>query len=235
MPAPASDIDICNLSLDELGQAATVASINPPSTSLEGIMARHYDLCRQETLRLNPWAFATSAAMCTRIGTPLADYSDQYQLPSDFIRLLSVSPQQPNSTALPTPGLTSTLWQTSDYRILGKTVCINNPIPGTTTSTPGQPTILIRYTRDEADINLWDASAKKVLVLILAHDVAYKITKQQEVVDILAKRIAAVLPEALAVDGQENPPKRIEYSRAISRRRAQLGASTVAPPWIYLP
>jgi hypothetical protein len=235
MAAPSSDVDICNLALDYCGQAPDIQSISPPSSPIEALMSRHYDACRQEVLRMDAWTFATTQAMIPRIGTPLADYNDQYQFPSDYIRLLSVSTQPPNSLAPQISSLSNQLWQTMEYRILGNTLCINNPQSGTPPGTPGQPTILIRYIRDETDINIWHSAVKKVLAFILALDVGYQITKQEDVIARLNKQLAAILPEAMAVAGQENPPKRIEYSRNISKRRFQLGSSNVASPYTIIP
>ena len=227
MAAPNCAIDICNLALDYLGQAPSIASIDPPASDIESLMARHYDACRQEVLRMHPWHFATKQIMCTRIGTPLSDYRDQYQLPADFIRLLSV-------------GGTQEEWQRHDFRLNGKTILINNELPiGLNPSilnpAPSAATILIRYIYDCTDINQWDACAKKMLAHVIAIDVGYQITKQEDVVARLTKLLAQLIPDAYAVDGQENTPKRIEVSNIITKRQFNLGASIVASPYTWIP
>lgn len=221
MAAINSAVAICNLALDFIGQASNIASITAPTTDIEDLMARHYDICRQETLRMNPWHFATKTAMATRIGTPLTDYLDQYAFPSDLVRFLSIGGQIEE-------------WQFDNYRIEGNTILINSAFNNTFTA-PGQPTEIIRYVYDCTDITLWPASVAKLFAYILAKDVAYKITKQEDVVARLAKEIAAILPETIAVAGQENPPKRIETSRSITKRRFELDSALVASKWTITP
>jgi hypothetical protein len=270
MPGPPNGaIQICNLALDVVGQAVPINSIDAPVTDTEFLLSRHYDQCRQETLREYPWHFATAMAQCTRVGTPLSDYRDEYQLPSDFIRLLSVGGQIEE-------------WQRQDYRINGQTILINNSLPTgitptlyniteTTTDTtvvtgtppnqtqtetittviegtlvpPGSSqintgtanasSINIRYIFDCTNIPQWVPDAKRLFSLILARDIAYMVTKQEEVVKRIAQLIADLRPSAYAVDGQENTPKRIQYSQAINKRRFQLNSSIVASPYTILP
>src|ERR1700678_4558553 len=90
MAAPNSDTDICQMAIDLLGHGEKLNSISAPQTDTEALMARHYDASRQRVLRMYPWHFATAMAQIPRIGTPLSDYRDEYQLPADFIRLLSL-------------------------------------------------------------------------------------------------------------------------------------------------
>jgi hypothetical protein len=224
MAAPTAGVQIANLALTYVGQTPKINSINPPtpgdSTAL--LVSLHYDQCRQEVLREHPWHFATKFAYITRIGTPVSDWSDQYQLPADFIRFLSIEGQVEQ-------------WQETEYKILGNTVCVNNLIPNPFQPASGNATVLLRYIYDVSDISIWVSDAKKLFALKLASAIAYQITKQNDVVERLEKLIDKFRPSAYAVSGQENVPIRIETSRAINRRRFQLGGALVASPWTFTP
>jgi hypothetical protein len=212
------------MALDEIGQVAAVNSINPPTPGdrTAALAARHYDACRQNCLRSHVWHFATQFSEITRIGTPLSDWSDQYQLPADFIRFLSINGN-------------IEYYQTRSYKILGDTVCINYILPSAFTPNTSNATALLRYIFDQTDISKWVADAKYLFALMLAEKMAYAITKQNDVVARIQKTIERYVPSAFAVSGQENTPIRIENSKIISNRRLYGIGGLVAPPWTYIP
>ena len=88
----ATDVDICNSALGELGDTATVTSINPPSGSVQaGYCAAFYPMARDELLGLHRWLFATqriSLALLTE--TPPASWTYAYQVPQNCLDLIEV-------------------------------------------------------------------------------------------------------------------------------------------------
>src|ERR1700678_243100 len=90
MAAPNADTNIAQMAIDFMGHGEQISSISAPTNDTEALMARHYDASRQRVLGMYPWHFATAMAQIPRIGTSLSDYRDEYQLPADFIRLLSL-------------------------------------------------------------------------------------------------------------------------------------------------
>ncbi|NBQ76422.1 MAG: hypothetical protein EBU14_13895, partial [Acetobacteraceae bacterium] len=56
----ASEVDICNLALANLGDTATVASINPPEGSAQSEhCSRFYPIARDTLLEMHNWNFST--------------------------------------------------------------------------------------------------------------------------------------------------------------------------------
>ena len=93
----ASAVDICNLALAHLGDAATVASIDPPEGSIQAEhCARFYPIARDSLLERNTWGFATKRvalallADLTTSGQTEWDYV--YQQPSDAVNIIAVLP-----------------------------------------------------------------------------------------------------------------------------------------------
>lgn len=211
MGLPAAPVDIANMALDLLGQPP-VASINPPeNTDAAKLVARHYDAVRQAVLRKYVWNFAKKRITCTRNGTPAFDFSDAYALPNDFVRLLSINGD-------------TELQQTTDYDIQGRDILLN---------ASGATSVKLRYIRDEKDVNKWDALFRNIVILTLASQCAYQLTKQKSVVERIEGLLKLELPDAVSIDGQERPPQRIQRSKAIAARTRLM--SGVASPYTILP
>lgn len=93
----ASEVEIANLALANLGDRATVASLDPPEGSAQAEhCARFYPVARDALLELHPWNFATRrAALALLAETPVA-WLYAYSLPADCIKVQAV--QLPEST-----------------------------------------------------------------------------------------------------------------------------------------
>lgn len=102
----ASEIDICNLALANLGDDATVSSINPPEGSQQAeLCARFYPIARNALIEMHPWNFATKRDTPALIESTVSQWQYSYALPSDCIQVISVLP--PGSTddySAPLPG-----------------------------------------------------------------------------------------------------------------------------------
>lgn len=94
----ASEVDICNAALAELGDSATVVSINPPSGSVQAVhCARFYPIARDALLEMHTWGFATKRVQPALLAeTPPAPWAYAYQAPSDVLNFLSIT--DPNAT-----------------------------------------------------------------------------------------------------------------------------------------
>lgn len=88
-----SVVGICNIALSRLGDAATVASIDPPEGSAQ---AEHcslfYPAARDALLEQHPWGFATRRSRLPRIADmPIGgQWRFAYALPNEFIRAIDV-------------------------------------------------------------------------------------------------------------------------------------------------
>ncbi len=85
-----SSTEVCNLALGHLGEAS-ITSLDEDTTAARAC-ALHYAMTRDELLRSHRWNFATTrAALVLLDASPAFGWSYQYQLPSDFLRVLEVN------------------------------------------------------------------------------------------------------------------------------------------------
>ncbi len=97
----ASVVDIVNLALARLGDSATVSSIDPPEGSAQAEQAkRFYPIARDNLLELYPWNFATKRTSLAATSDTAPDaWQYTYAVPSNYIRALSVYPENTISDA----------------------------------------------------------------------------------------------------------------------------------------
>lgn len=89
----ASDVDICNLALSQLGDRATVASIDPPEGSAQAEhCARFYPVARDKLLELHSWKFALRRARLARLDAEAWNWDYAYAEPAGLLRAVKVLP-----------------------------------------------------------------------------------------------------------------------------------------------
>ena len=86
-----SAIALCSRALLRIG-ATTIASFDEGTTEAE-VAANLYPPIRDAVLSSHPWSFATAQAALPRLAAaPVADHDHAFQLPADFLRVLSAGP-----------------------------------------------------------------------------------------------------------------------------------------------
>jgi hypothetical protein len=87
----ASEVDICNLALGHLGDQATVASINPPESSVQAeACKKFYPVARDVALEAHPWNFAVRRTTPAAITNSVDSWRYAYQVPNGIIRPIAV-------------------------------------------------------------------------------------------------------------------------------------------------
>lgn len=88
----ATEIDICNLALARLGDAATVSSIDPPEGSPQAThCAQFYPIARDAVIARHAWSFCTTRAALAELDEePLTGWQFAYAPPSDAIEIISI-------------------------------------------------------------------------------------------------------------------------------------------------
>lgn len=87
----ASEVDICNLALGHLGDAATVSSLNPPEGSAQAEhCARFYPIARDSLLELHSWNFATTRVALAELTSNWPEWQYCYASPTDAVNLLAI-------------------------------------------------------------------------------------------------------------------------------------------------
>lgn len=91
----ASEVEICNLALAHLGDAATVASLSPPEGSAQAEhCARFYPIARDTLLEAHSWKFATRRETLALLDVDTFNWSYAYAEPNNALRILSILPMQ---------------------------------------------------------------------------------------------------------------------------------------------
>jgi len=90
----ASKLEMVNGALIELG-AITLSSLSGPALEVE-IANRIYDQVYGDLLGKAPWRFAVKKADLSHlVAAPLNEWSDQFDLPAQCVRIVRVYPDQP--------------------------------------------------------------------------------------------------------------------------------------------
>jgi hypothetical protein len=90
-----SEVDICNLALAHLGDTASLASIDPPSGSIQAEhCARFYPIARDVLLESHPWSFATRRAALVLLTETNDQWLYVYAVPNLMVKVLAVIPPE---------------------------------------------------------------------------------------------------------------------------------------------
>jgi len=151
-----------------------------------------FDRTRDALLRSYRWSFAmTSVALAALNTTPAFEYSLQYQLPTDCLRLdyvgdyfvgLDMSDYR-NSSA-------------SEYKIEGRKILTDLASP-----------LNIRYVRQETDTTLFDPLFDECLACKLAVELARTITQSDALNETAMQEFKAVLSSAVRTNAIEKAPE----------------------------
>src|SRR5438105_10270304 len=91
-----SPVDVCNMSLDQIGARFSILSLNPPSPAPNAaVVARHYQPKLDALFRAAHWNCARRQT--NRQGTQAG------QNPFSLIRAAQGTPENPSGTTLPLP------------------------------------------------------------------------------------------------------------------------------------
>jgi len=197
MPAILSEVDLCNMALDLL-KIPPITNIRDPKTQAESTCSRWYDTTRRQILRDHPWNFAKARAVLSRNATaPLFGYPDKYALPNNFIRLRFIGDDVDSLLIY-------------DYQIEEGFICIDNS---------GGDSLNIGYIKDQLNVNEYDELFKNYLAQLLAYNMAYAFSGKETLRQGVKKMLDETRMSARAINGQDNPPKRITRSKFMGARR----------------
>lgn len=204
MAAPTAAVDVCNLSLDQLKQTS-ISSIDTPRTATELTCARWYDFTRRECLRQHPWKFAAKR----RVLTPSNDvvpfgYTYAYNLPTDYIRLISLGDDYLNDLR-------------REFEIENGQLLLQTGEPVDSTS------LYVRYVYDVTSVTKFDALFLKYLVLQLSLNMSTKFSISSTIKKDIRDEFKDIEMQAKSVNGQERRPKRVQFSRTLTKRRGLPG------------
>jgi hypothetical protein len=202
MAAPASDVDICNLALDKLGQREISATgLTAPTTEIEKVCSRHYDQARRKVLRKYIFNFARKLDILEESTdvSPAYGYSAAFYVPTDCLKVLVVG------DATIGGNLRGLQYEIAENYIY--------------TSYDDAGDLNVEYVFDAENVAEFDPLFIDVLVSELAASMAYKFTLKPSLVAAIKQDLLDAQMAAAAAAGQERPPRRIQTSRIKDVRR----------------
>ncbi len=173
-----SDVAICNIALQKLG-AARITSLAEDSVEARECNAC-YEQQRDAELRKHPWNFAIARVSLPADATaPAFGPANSFTLPSDFLRLLPVDPEE--------------VINDEDWRIEGKKILTNDSAP-----------LQVRYIYRVTDPNEFDSLFVEALASKIAFQICEKITQSNQKKAAAAEDYKMAIAAARRINAFEN-------------------------------
>jgi hypothetical protein len=186
-----SEVEVCNSALIKLG-VKTISSLEDDSKEAR-LCKQQYPLMRDELLRSHPWNFAiTRVALTKTSNTPAYEFTSEFLLPSDVLRVL-LTDLNLSPTTQEEP------WQLESNPTTGLKVILSN-----------QSTMKIKYLRKVTDPQKFDAIFSEVLAWKLAANIAYNMVQSVSLAGQIFQLYKEALSQARSFDGQEGSLQQVE-------------------------
>ena len=186
-----SEVQICSNALLLLG-AKPINSFDDDSDRAL-LVSNLWPNALEAILRSHPWNCAIKrVALAPDAAAPAFDWSYQFTLPGDCLRVLSVGEK-----GVPV-----------DYEIEGRKILSDeNPL-------------YLRHVYKNDDVPSWDALLVQAAEAYMAMTCAYPITKSASMLEAMTSLWGEKLRQARTIDGQENPPEDFGDQALLAVRRA---------------
>lgn len=192
----ASVVAICNSALTKVG-ANSIMSL-ADGTKEANICQLRFEDCMKAVLRMHPWHSAINRIILAPLTTqPAYGYQYQFQLPGDFVRLVSVNPETE-----------------SDYKIEQSMVL------GDFTE------LYLKYVAFPSDVTVLDDLLTEAIAAYLAWDIGYSITQNMELKKDLAEEKKQALTKAKIANAQELPSQEVEANYFLDARLGPVASNT---------
>jgi hypothetical protein len=208
----ASKLEICNNALNKVG-AEKIDSLTDNNKRARTVSAQ-YDITRRKLLRNTIWNFAVKRVILTPSTEELLYGSGyQYELPTDCLKIWKIENYN------------------GEYKKEGRFLIIEDPIisssyPAGFSYTHSNPTrdsedysIFLKYIHDITDVSKFDSTFYDIFALILARDIAYRLTQDKNLSQLLSQQVELELRDARSFDGQEGTPDTVEPDYFLQSRR----------------
>ena len=190
----ASVVDICNSGLNLLG-ASTITQLTDDSKNAR-LCNQRYEPIRNRIFRSHAWNCLTKRVqLAADSAAPVVEYSTQYTLPSDCLRVLKVH-----------NGTTDSIASDIDYVVEGRKIKTN------------EGTVYLVYIALITDPNEYDTYLQESISSALAADIAYAITNNATLAKNYQVTADERLREARFVDATENSLGTIESNEFTDAR-----------------
>lgn len=186
-----SETEIVNSALSKLG-ANRVLTLDDDSK--EARLAKvQYPIKRDELLRSHPWNFATArAALAKTANTPAYEFTSEFILPSDCLRVLNTDLNLSGSS------------MEEPYKVE------TNLVDGTKVLLTNTDAVNIQYLAKVTNVQLFDAVFCEALAWKLAADLAYPLVQSTSLAAQMFQISEQVLSQARSFDGQEGSVDQVQ-------------------------
>ncbi len=186
-----TDVSLCSKALLKIG-AQTITSFEDGTAESE-VAANLYPLTRDSLLASYPWSFAVAQKRLGHLDlTPVADFKRAYQLPADFLRIISAG--------------SGTRGRGAEYRIYENKIY-----------TDSEELIITYICR--VDESIFPTFFNEALVAALAFEFCLPLTESTSRAEFLQKKAEDVLKQARLIDAQQATPLKFEDFSLIEARQ----------------
>ena len=190
----ASVVDICNSALNLLG-ASTISALTEDSKNAR-LCNQRYEPIRDRTFRSHAWNCLTKRVELAKdSAAPVIEFSNQYTLPTDCLRVLKIH-----------NGTTDSVASDLEYKIEGRKIKTN------------EGTVYLVYVALDTDPNNYDAYVQESISHQLAADIAYAVTNNATLANNYMARADERLREARFIDATENSIDTLEANEFTDAR-----------------
>jgi len=190
----ASVVDLCNSALNLLG-ASTISALTDDNKNAR-LCNQRYEPVRNRVFRSHPWNCLIKRVQLAQDSTaPVIEFSYQYTLPSDCLRVLKIH-----------NGTTDSIQSDMEYKVEGRKIKTN------------EGTVYLVYVAVDTDPNNYDTYLAESISHQLAADLAYAITNNATLANNYMARADERLREARFIDATENSVDTIEANEFTDAR-----------------
>lgn len=186
-----SEVQVCNLAIGHFGTAeATIDSLITPTTTLETIFARWFDVARQSWLkRVIPNFSQHRVSIAANSSSDKSDFTYSYNLPSQCLKVLGIGEIQE---------------KVNNYTVEGNKIYTNDEYKD------GLP---VRYVKDVTDFSEWGSDSIMAFSYYLAAKTCNEVTQNYNITNFLEQKAAMEMVAVSGMNAQENMPIRISNSK----------------------
>lgn len=186
----ASQVEIANRALTKLG-AARIISFDDDNKQARAVKSM-FEIVRDAELRAHLWSFSVKRVSLAALSTtPTWGFDYEYQLPSDYLRLVQVNDVYPG------PSLDDYRnASVAEYVVESRKILTNLTAP-----------LNIRYMARIEDTTQWDATFVEALASRLAFEMCEDLTQSNTKKDSARQDYREALIAAIRSDGIEQPPQ----------------------------
>ena len=190
----ASVISICNSALNLLG-ASTISALTDDSKNAR-LCNQRYSNVRDRVFRSHSWNCLTKRIQLAQdTASPVIEYTYQYTLPTDCLRVLKVH-----------NGTTDSIESEIDYKVESRKIKTD------------EGTLYLIYIAIDTDPNNYDSYLRESISHQLAADLAYAITSNATLANNYMARADERLREARFIDATENSLGTVESTEFTDAR-----------------